>query len=931
MIAYTDCSQFLARFMYILDAKKTRMCSAPGSVNDAHASSRRRKYFRLLTKQFSIFFTALLLSSAVLAAPTVNTARLQEQPDESNLRLLNVRVGGYVMEGLLGAYAQENLVLIPLTALAEIVDLAVEVKIADGKAEGFLYQEKRTFYLDVARNEVTLSGKTQKYDGIRIKIYPDDIYVDSQLLSQWMPFRLDVDLFSSQIKIISSEKLPFEERMERERRLKNAQAHRRDPDPGYPRHFEPYRQWRTPFINQTFDMRATRDGASGATSSSLAYTTYATGELFKMESSLYLSGNQQNPVDTGRLTFSRSDPSGRLLGGLNARKYAFGHVDTPGTDSITRPQNPSLGAYVSNRPLYRQNQYDKHTFRGDLLPGWEIELYQNNALIGLQQPDANGQYNFEDVPLFFGRNYFRLVFYGPQGQKREEKQNFDINDALVKNGEHQYTGFTGQDADGGARGSLQYSYGVAKSFNVGVGLDQITLGPAELMGASESYVYARTGAQMLLAGSFVTANVISASNGGIATDLGWQMRIGQSSSLTLKSVLMDNYVSERFPLLADPTQEYWEGTINTAIPQTVIPRIPLQFRWLRYGYQSGAERTELNNRISIGAHRLAFSNDMSLVLQTGQQDLLNGLTQLSYHGKRASVRGDLSYAAAPTSGLTSAGFTVDQIRYKGVLLSFSGTHLLSQGYDQYAFNINRPKGKFAYTVGTNYSTNGNASINFRLTFGLGQEPRTPYWKMSSDPIAGRGAVSARVFIDHDNDGIYSEGDEPLEGARLRINGTVSQIKTDKQGIAFLTSLQAHNATDVSLAVESLEDPTWTPTLQGVRLTPRPGEVAQIDFPVIETGEIDGTVYFRRGRRYTAAGNVRLELINAEGNVVAETRSAFDGFYVFIVVPDGKYLVRISPGQIEKLGLSRVRALEVRVSRRNQFVSGINFAVERASN
>ncbi|MEE8482797.1 MAG: hypothetical protein V3S12_05535, partial [Acidiferrobacterales bacterium] len=339
----------------------------------------------------------------------------------------------------------------------------------------------------------------------------------------------------------------------------------------------------------------------------------------------------------------------------------------------------------------------------------------------------------------------------------------------------------------------------------------------------------------------------------------------------------------------------------------------------------------LTNRISIAAHKLSFSNNLTLVAQTGQQDLQSGQTQLSYHGRRASFRGDVSYSIAPTNEITSAGFTADQIRYKGVIFSFGGTRLLSLGYDQYTFNVNRPKGNFGYTVGTSYATNGNASISFRLTFGLGQEPRSQDWKMSADHIAGRGAVSARVFIDHDGDGVFTAGDEPLEGAKFRINGSVSKVKTNKEGVAFLTGLQPHYATDIGLAVESLEDPTWTPTLEGVRLTPRAGGVAQIDFPVIETGEIDGTVYFRRGRRHTAAGNVTLELINAEGNVVAETKSAFDGFYVFIVVPDGKYLVRVSPAQIKELDLLRVPALEVRVSRRNQFVSGINFAVASAPN
>ena len=897
----------------------------------------RHKHF---STSFRFFRQATFLLAAFVVVPATgwsapqlsSTPNLQELPDDNNLRLLNVRVGGYVLEGLLTTYSQENLIVIPLAALAETVDLAIDVKIADGQAQGFLYNENKTFYLDVARGEVVLSGKTSKFNRERVKVYPDDIYVDSALLSRWLPFRLDVDLYSSQIKIISDEKLPFEERLERERRLKNAQAYRRDPDPGFPRHFEPYEKWRTPFINQTIDVRSTRDGPTGKTSGSMSYTTYATGELFKMESTLYLNGNQQNLLDSGRLTFSRSDPSARLLGGLNARKYAFGHVETPNTYPITLPQSPIPGAYVSNQPLYRQNEYDKHTFRGDLLPGWEVELYQNNALIGLQRPSAEGQYAFEDVPLFFGSNYFRLVFYGPQGQKREETQNFDINDALVKVGEHQYLAFSGQDEEGGLRASAQYKYGVSKNFNVGVGLDQITLGPKELLGASEeSYQYGRVGAQMLLAGSFVTADFIGVSDGGSAADLGWQTRLGQSSSLSLRSIQMKDYVSERFPLLVDATTAYWEGTLNTAIPQSLFSNIPFQLRWVRYDYESGAERTELSNRISLSGYRLSLSNSLNLVSLSSAPDTLNGLVQLSYRGNRASIRGEVNYATSPTSEVTSAGFTVDQIHYKQSLLSFQTTRLLSAGYDQYGFNINSPRGMVAYTLGANYATNGTASVDFRVTFGLGKEPRTNKWKIDADPIAGRGAISARVFLDHDQDGLYSEGDEPLEKARFRINGSVAKEQTNKEGVAFITSLQAHNITDVGLATESLEDPTWTPSIQGVRLVPRPGGVSTIDFPVMETGEIDGTVYFKRNSGFVTTGQVLLELINEDGKVIATTESAFDGFYVFTVVPDGKYLVRISPQQIEKLGLVSVRPLEVRISRKKQFISGINFALEKAGN
>ncbi len=879
--------------------------------------------------------SALLVFQSVPAAQAASapdaTRSLVEQPDDNDLRLLNVRVGGYVLDGLLSAYARDNIVLVPLGSLADLVDLAVKADIATGTAQGFLYKEDRRFYLDVPRHQVTVAGKVMDFDPHQVHIYPDDIYVDSQLLSKWLPFRLDINLFSSRLTIVSSEKLPFEQRLEREKRLAKIEAEKGEPTRPYPDHYEPYSQWSPPFINQTVQANASHDNNSGTTATALSYSSYATMETFGLGTTIFFTGDQNEPFHDGRITFGRKDPDARLLGPWNATQFAFGYVDAPNVSGLTTAQNSQPGVMVSNDPLQRQAEYDRHTFRGDLLPGWQVELYQNNALIGLQQPNAQGQYSFDNIPLYFGRNYFRLVFYGPQGQMHEETYNYDISNALVKPGKRYYNIFAARDADRGLRGSARYDLGLSRDLSLSLGLNQLTLGSQELLGQpAKSYQYARAGLRSLLGGAFLSGDAIAASDGGSALELGMQARLGASNSIGLKSTLLNHFVSEQFPLRSDPTRAHSEVYLNSAIPATLLPRIPFTLQYTRDDYESGAYSTRIDNRISISHYRFALSNALSWILAAGAPDQVNGVIQLSRAGNHANVRGELDYQVQPASELTSAAVTVDGIHWGNYMLSLNASRILSQGYDLYGFSFNRPRGRFAYGFGGNYGTNGTVSANFYLTLGVAPEPRTSTWKTDALPVAALGSVSARAFIDYNQNGVMDGDDKPLANVRFRVNGNPTPVKTNSQGVAFLKNLQPYVGTNIGLVTASLEDPSWTPLISGVHVVPRPGHAQEIDFPVIETGEVDGTTYFHEASgHYRAAGNVTLELINDRGKVIRTTKSAFDGFYIFDSVPDGTYLVRVDPSQTAQLGLDEVRPYELTIARKNPYISGINFKLERS--
>ena len=175
---------------------------------------------------------------------------------------------------------------------------------------------------------------------------------------------------------------------------------------------------------------------------------------------------------------------------MDATEYAVGHLTEPRVALINQPATIEAGALISNAPLGRQSEFDRHRFIGDLLPGWEVELYRNNVLIGYQAEPVNGQYDFQDVPLLLGSNYFRLEFYGPQGQTRTEEVRFDLDQSLTREGDQHYrASVTGDEIDG-ERAVLQYDAGIAKRVSVAANLASIPLDESDGQRLQHNYVNA---------------------------------------------------------------------------------------------------------------------------------------------------------------------------------------------------------------------------------------------------------------------------------------------------------------------------------------------------------------------------------------------------------------------------------------------------------
>jgi len=867
-----------------------------------------------------IILSSLLFSFSASTRAADNPSE-QWTPRDDDLRILEIHVKQYTLDDVLAAYQHQSMLLVPMGTLAGILDLAVDVNPGDGIAQGFLFKENNTLFLDTSRNEVIIRGETQSYNKMLVYVLDDDIYVDANLLSRWFGLKIDADLYSSTVKITSDNPFPFIVKMEREARIAKTRARLAAEQPYYPYHYEPYDTLNVPFIDQTFDTsRRQRDDGSTNTFRS---TTFATADLLNMSSSLYLFLTDDDALNDFRLTLGKKDPESELLGVARATEYAFGHITEPRLRNLTIPGSQEPGALVSSFSLNRQAEYDRQRFRGDLLPGWEVELYQNNRLIGYQSVAVNGQYDFADIPLLYGRNYFRLVFYGPQGQVREQEQFYEVGQSLTKKGEHFYRALVSDNERGGNRATVQYDVGLN---------DRIS---ASVIGASipldvntntvEQHNYVQAGLRGFWESFFATLDLIDDIDGGNALNFDVQTGIGDTS-FKFNHTIMNHFFSEEYKLTQQEFKDKTEFRIDTSIPPGYLPRIPFSLELIMSDFESGNDRNEINNLISLQTYGLSISNLLSYVQNSDVQNIFTGTLGLSSKILQYGLRGTVNYELEPKSEITTVDLTLRPPLYKNFQFTYGLNHSLRADLTHVSASASKSVGSFNLSAGVSYNTDSNISLDARFSIGLGREPRENRWVPHAMAIAGRGSVSARVFLDNNEDGLFNEGDEAIENVGFTVNNGYQQVRTNESGIAFITGLLEYVPVNLAIAISTLEDPLWTPALEGMHIVPRPGQAMQLDFPIFTSGEIDGTVYLSRNGREIPAGRVTVEVVDERNRVVKSTTTEYDGFYVISKIPLGMYRIRVSRQQMSELNLRAETEPGFEISADNQFESGIDFTL-----
>jgi hypothetical protein len=843
---------------------------------------------------------------------------------EANMLVLEVQLDGQVLSDSFSAYQDGQQILLPLGELARLLTLAIKVSPDSGSAAGVVIQDDRSFALNLGDSLVTLSGREQGFEPRLASVIGDDIYVSSQLLSHWLRLDLKINLSALQLKVQPREKLPLQERMERERMaagLAGAQVAER---PSYPYTPSTPGLIGVPFIDQSFGADA-RFGRN-AEQYKNAYTAYVTADLLGMEGSAYVLKTTDNASPDLRMSLSRHDPDGGLLGPLHARAVTLGNVVLPSVRNIMQSSPKGNGVAVSNRPLDLPNSFDRHSLRGDLPPGWDVTLYYNNSLLAYQSSRADGQYAFDDLPLSIGPNEFRLVFHGPLGQLRVERQSFLLDQASVKPGDVYYSVAQQYADDGTSRSVAQVDVGLTQHLTGNFGLIR-----RPQLGTQAPLNFGQVGLLAYLNSMILSSQLTGMQGGGALGDLGLKTRLG--------GFTVDLLHTQRFGLVQnDPFSDVAGGVrlrdelhFNGSLKAGGWPTLVLDMDSLRNTFPTGPDNYQLGLRTSAMLRGTAVSNSLRWQ-RTGDLASTDGIFQLSRRVADVGLNAQLSYNLQPTASLQSLALSFDRKLADGYQINGGLLRTLDTQQTLASAGFSKNFGSFGLAMSASYSNQHEAAVGMQLFIALDRDPRTGKWSLDGMPLAGMGAISARAFVDRNMNGIRDPGEEFIPNAGFLINGGGRHpVLTDENGTALLTRLAPGRYADVALDPATLEDPQWKPLTPGVRVLPRPGRVEVLEFPVIATSEVEGTIYLvEKGGRRRGIGDAHVELVDDKGQVVATTVSSADGYYLLHQVTPGHLHVRIAPDQAQKLKLDGSLERTIEVPPDGNFISGQDLELRLAA-
>jgi len=833
------------------------------------------------------------------------------QANEDDYLFLQPVIGKYKLTLDVRGYRTDRGVCLDLADVIQSLDLPIRIDKKSRRATGWMFAEDQIFTLD--RDSETVQNVNIKGGRAPIAgdIYdtPEGWCVDTRALSRWFGISFNPDLYNALVRLETDRDLPFMQAIER--RSRAARLERRSKPvfdlSKFPTADMAYRPWRTPSLDVVAQGEVT-SGEAGREPTAGRVELYAAGEaLGASYFARFATDNQLNP-QTLRLRAYRNDPAGGLLGPLEATQVAVGDVETI-AGRLTGQTQVGRGAFVSNRPIGQTNRFSATTLRGTLPAGWDAELYRNGQLIAFQDDRGDGRYEFVEIELFYGRNDLEIVLYGPQGQIRREKTSVPVGFNQIEPGQTYYWAGVLQTQ----RDLLQLNRDnvfLPQKWRWGVGvergLDQrtsVALGMQSLFfdGARRTYAegaLVRTLGAMQL--ELATAHEFGAGAVAEANALG---RIGSVNFGVNGLVSFGSFRSE----FAASDLDWRSGfTFDTSLALGKIS-LPIQGDLQHSQLTDGARLNEASLTTSVTAGRVAISAQLShqertaSLIAPARTDTRLRLLANTRMG-RWRVRGNAVWALqGPRPGLERANVRVDanldersdvqgQVEYIGQADEFRFTAAYTRRFD-----------KLLLRGDAFVTTRGGVGAGVQVAFSLGSDPVRGGVRVSQAKLARNGQADVTVFRDDDGNGRRDPGEAVLKDVLVEAGQRSTDAWTSENGRTIIDELRPFRPVLVGVDESTLGDPFLAPAVKGIVITPRPGVMAKIEIPISPSGEVEGLLLGVNGLE---TPGVALELVDRNGDVVAETISEFDGFFLFQRVPYGQYRIQVAEEAARKLEVAR---------------------------
>ncbi|MBL8553324.1 MAG: hypothetical protein JNL41_03525 [Phenylobacterium sp.] len=835
--------------------------------------------------------------------------------DPATLLLFSVSLDNLTLSEGLGAYGDPADPLVPVGELARLLEADIDVLPPERRIVGRLGQARSSLLVDLSAGVARSAGRETPISAGDAAVTPTEIYLRVSQLRRLLGLEIEVADDELALRLHAREKFPVQARLERLANRPDGSQTGVEQDSL--RVSEPYALFSPPGVDAILDTGV----SAGDPNRSFRYDLRLAGDLLWSNFQGYLGSDEEGRATNARVLLQRRSIEGSMLGPLHAREVSLGDTYTPSL-SIGPRSVSGRGFSFSTAPLEQTSVFNRIDLRGDLPPGFDVELYVNDVLRSSTNQAINGRFEFLDVPLSPGLNVLRVVTYGPRGERQEEVQVVNVGAGLLRPGEAQVQfgiveqehpvfqprrvgrpllGDTAVFASGGVRTVVSVNYGISSLATMSAGLART---PRPNGDAVSIYTLGLRGSILGMATQF---DVGVDDNGGQAASLGAAGMWGPLSGVLRHAEYRDGFIDENN--LGFNSQFEMRRRTEITVDSSLNLRgriVPVSMRALRNEYAGGSYDFLAAARASSSVGQVLLSAGLEYQRQvyrpTPATEILRGyITATTFRGYTWQIRTSLDYDVLPNFKARFLALTVDR--------KLSDTWSVRFGLGQPLDDLDRWNVVLSSILATRYGDFAltgeydNMDDDWRLAaqwnFGLGYDPaRRRYDLMRTGPGTG-GSVLFNAFIDENGDGVRQANEAPAPNVALDAGGQRG-VLTGPDGRVFLTGLGGGPSSSVDVSLDRIDNPSVAAPPSKVRLRPRPGGVTRVDYPLRPTGGVAVKVELLRddGARVGLA-SVRLQLVKDDGQVV-DAVSEFDGSAIFDAVPVGAWRLRLDPRQAEKL-------------------------------
>lgn len=871
-------------------------------------------------------------------ARTIYNENIDENilPDGEMLLLQPVLPENIRVEGVILGQVHNGKILVSLSDFSSVLGLSIILDGANKSASGWYIRESKTFVLDGQTETV----RTDQGD---FEISEDVIFEDNDILvpiielGQWVGFKFDPVVSSQELKITPSQSLPLQERMLR-RRLDLTS--RQIPPPSLPLQENDYEAIALPAIDVVTDSTYRKQGGAQEGNKRTDVNIRSVGDFAHGTLTTQAIGDNVDGVRNVRVNYKRESIDSDLLGPLNARKFEVGDVTTVKAglgDEVVQ----EMGVHVTNIDPLKSYSSPTTVISGYAFSGWDVELYRETQLLGFKEVDENGFYSFDDVSLFASDNNFRLVFYGPQGEVREESLFIPIDQNRLSNSGGAYDvsltfdnkqtyqgrkGFTDDD-EGAPNFSARVEYPILDGTGISAGIRSSEQD-------QERNNVLSAGVSTTVRETLLNFDVAVDDEGENAAELVARRDFGEhdfSNTLT--------WMSPNFDTLYDGDKNDIGSLENRALMIGPLPTPSFMQRQIRYNaslgvteFSDGDGATQSTVGISGGISRVSMNQQLSYNTRDSiDEDRLNSLTTLSGGYKKEYLRLQSNYQISPESELQSI-LASYRHRFNNKLdLTLEAEKRYQQSLSEFSAKLDWQAGFARISPRVTYNTDKDFFAGLTTRFGILKPPGDNLHFFDRN-VSSTGGLSAFVYFDENGDGEFNEGEKPLEGVVVKAPQNGGRMTTDEHGVALFSRMRELLQTDIYIDDESLQDPSWVSGYDGVSILPRNGHVATVEFPIHLSGELDGTLYLGdkasvSGDADAALRNVKLALYNNKGEMEQTAITDTGGFYYFSRIPPGRYLLIIDENDAQNGKFVRPMPQEVEIGYDGTVIYGNDIYVD----